>query len=171
MIVDRTRRAKLRIVFGNALAGFVRPLVALITCWPALLATSMPASQRGLAFGLHHAMDNGGAIVGSLVASALLAGGMGLRDVFMWSLVPAILCLLLALALREPAHDAAVPQQSFDSRLNDMPPLLALSFRLWRRRLLVGGYLAYGIFYLAISWLNVGLMQFAVLPARGEKQD
>ena len=230
VIVDRTRRAKPWIVFGYALAGFVRPLIALVTSWPALLAirfadrigkglrssprdallaASVPASQRGLAFGLHRAMDNGGAIVGPLVASALLAGGMGLRDVFMWSLVPAILCLLLALALREPPHDP-VPQQPFDWRLNDMPPALrryllvvalftlgnssnmflllrarelgvteadvpllwaavsavatlfstplaALSDRCGRRRLLVGGYLAYGIFYVAIGWLNAGL--------------
>lgn len=228
VVVDRTRQAKPWIVFGYALAGFVRPLIALVSSWPALLcirfadrigkglrssprdallAASVPASQRGLAFGLHRAMDNGGAIVGPLVASALLAGGMPLRDVFLWSLVPAMLCLALATAIREPAHDPSPAHKPFDWRLNDMPPTLrrylavvalftlgnssnmflllrarelgvgeaqvpllwaavsavaalfstplsALSDRCGRLHLLLGGYLAYGIFYITLGSLS-----------------
>ncbi|HLO62881.1 MAG TPA: MFS transporter, partial [Azonexus sp.] len=143
---------------------------------------------------------------GPLVAAALLAGGMGLREVFLWSLVPAILCLLLALALREPEHEAAASSAPFDWRLADMPPafrrylavvalftlgnssnmflllrarelgvgeaeipllwaavsavaavfstpLAALSDRFGRLRLLLGGYLAYGIFYVTFGSL------------------
>lgn len=37
VVVDRTRRAKPWIVFGYALAGFARPLIAFVTAWPALL--------------------------------------------------------------------------------------------------------------------------------------
>jgi MFS family permease len=37
VIVDRTRRAKPWVVAGYALAGFARPLIALVTSWPGLL--------------------------------------------------------------------------------------------------------------------------------------
>jgi MFS family permease len=242
VVVDRTRRAKPWIVFGYALAGFVRPLIALVSSWPtllcirfadrigkglrssprdALLAASVPPTQRGLAFGLHRAMDNAGAIVGPLVAAALLAGGMELREVFLWSLAPALLCLLLALAIHEPAHEPSPPPQAFDWRLKDMPPtfrrylavvalftlgnssnmflllrarelgvgeaeipllwaavsavatifstpLSALSDRFGRRRLLVGGYLAYGFFYVTLGSLSTdGLWLFALFSFYG----
>lgn len=145
VIVDRTRRAKPWIVFGYGLAGLGRPLVAFVASWPwllvirfadrvgkglrssprdALLAASVPAERRGLAFGLHRAMDNAGAVIGPLLASALLAAHMPLRDIFLWSAVPSILCLGLAFAIREP-QAAALPitQKPFDWRLRDMPPL------------------------------------------------
>jgi hypothetical protein len=38
VIFDHTRRAKPWIVFGYSLAGFGRPLIALVTSWPLLLA-------------------------------------------------------------------------------------------------------------------------------------
>ena len=47
-------------------------------------------------------MDNAGAVIGPLVAAALLAAGVSLRNVFLLSIVPAILVLAMALRLREP---------------------------------------------------------------------
>jgi MFS family permease len=94
VIVDRTRRAKPWIVFGYGLAGLGRPLIAFVSSWPwllairfadrvgkglrssprdALLAASVDDGHRGLAFGVHRAMDNAGAVVGPLVAALLLA--------------------------------------------------------------------------------------------------
>ncbi|KAB2891760.1 MAG: MFS transporter [Desulfobulbaceae bacterium] len=226
VIVDRTRRTRTWIIFGYGLAGFGRPLIAFVGSWPfllairfadrvgkglrtsprdALLAASAGADMRGLAFGLHRAMDNAGAVLGPLVAAMLLGGGMALEDIFLWSVVPAVLCLLLALKIREPEM-AAPPAaaRAFDWRLGDMPPafrrylvivaiftlgnssnmflllraqelgvpqaqvpllwaavsaiatlfstpLSALSDRWGRRRMLLAGYLAYGIFYLALG--------------------
>lgn len=66
----------------------------------ALLAAAVPPEQRGLAFGLHRAMDNGGAVLGPLLASALLALQMPLRPIIRWSLLPGLLCTALALLLR-----------------------------------------------------------------------
>jgi len=226
-IVDHTRRAKPWIVFGYGLAGLGRPLIAFVTGWPwllvirftdrvgkglrtsprdALLAASVPADRRGLAFGLHRAMDNAGAVVGPLAASMLLAAHMPLRDIFLWSAVPGVLCLALAFAIREPQAALSAPPPSFDWRLRDMPPLFkrylvvvalftlgnssnmflllrarelgvadaqvpllwaavsavamifstplsALSDRFGRMYLLVGGYVAYGVFYLALGSL------------------
>lgn len=227
VIVDRTRRAKPWIVFGYGLAGLGRPLIAFVTTWPwllvirfadrvgkglrssprdALLAASVPAERRGLAFGLHRAMDNAGAVIGPLVAALLLAANVPLQDIFLWSIVPAALCLALALAIREPVAEAAVAPKPFDWRLGDMPPLFkrylvvvalftlgnssnmflllrarelgvaeatipllwaavalvatvfstplsALSDRFGRLHLLVGGYVAYGVFYLLLGGL------------------
>lgn len=143
VVVDRTRRAKPWIVFGYGLAGAGRPLIAFVTSWPgllvlrfadrvgkglrssprdALLAETAGAGRLGLAFGLHRAMDNAGSVIGPLLGAALLASGVALKDVFLWSAIPAALCLALALAIREPVHAPAPPRPPFDWRLGDMPP-------------------------------------------------
>jgi len=49
----------------------------------ALIADSVAPSERGRAFGLNRSMDHLGAAVGPLIASALLALGLGLRSVFL----------------------------------------------------------------------------------------
>lgn len=239
--VDRTRRSKPWIVLGYGLAGFGRPLIAFVASWPwllvlrfadrvgkglrtsprdALLAACVPAERRGLAFGVHRALDNAGAVIGPLVAAVLLAVGMPLRDVFLWSIVPAVLCLLLALAIREPATAFVAPQR-INWRLAGMPPsfkryllvvalftlgnssnmflllrahelgvnealvpllwaavsvvamlfsapLAALSDRVGRRRLLVSGYLTYGLVYLGLGLIgHDGLLLFMLLACYG----
>ena len=242
VIVDRSGKAKPWIVFGYGLAGLGRPLIAFVTSWPwllairfadrtgkglrssprdALLAASIGADQRGLAFGFHRAMDNAGAVVGPLVASLLLAANVPLREIFLWSVVPALICLALALLLREPEPVRTPAAAPFDWRLGDMPPvfkrylvvvavftlgnssnmflllrakelgvpaaeipllwaavsavamlfstpLSALSDRLGRVRVLVGGYLAYGAFYLALGTLaHDGAVMFALFAFYG----
>ncbi|MCH7343466.1 MFS transporter [Pelomonas sp. CA6] len=143
VMVDRSRRSKPWIVAGYGLAGLGRPLMALATAWPAvlalrfadrvgkglrtsprdaLLAASVAPGQRGLAFGLHRAMDNAGAVIGPLLAAALLAGQFPLRDIFLWSLLPGLVCLALALALREPRAGAQEPAPRFEWTLADLPP-------------------------------------------------
>lgn len=142
VIVDRTHRAKPWIVFGYGLAGLGRPLIAFASSWPfllvirftdrvgkglrssprdALLAASAGPNMRGMAFGLHRAMDNAGAVVGPLVAALLLSVGMGLREIFLWSILPAVLCLALALTIREPKVSSLAATKRFNWRLGDMP--------------------------------------------------
>lgn len=144
VVVDRTRRAKPWVVAGYALAGFARPLIAVVASWPgvlalrfadrvgkglrasprdALLAGSVPADQRGLAFGLHRAMDNAGAVLGPLAAALLLGLGWSLRDVILFAVVPAVLCLGMAVMLREPRQDGPHPgRPPFSWRLEGLPP-------------------------------------------------
>ena len=86
----------------------------------ALLARSVDASRRGLAFGVHRSMDHAGAVVGPLAAAALLAGGMGLREIFLWTALPGVACVALVLAVREPPG-ALAPAASFDWRLATLP--------------------------------------------------
>lgn len=122
VLMDRTRRAKPWIVVGYGLVGLGRPLIAFVTSWPwlmlirftdrvgkglrtsprdALLAAVVGPHRRGLAFGLHRAMDNAGAVVGPLIAWALLASDVPLKEIFLWSAVPAALCVILAMCLRD----------------------------------------------------------------------
>jgi MFS family permease len=132
------------VVVGYALAGLSRPLIALVTSWPgllvlrfadrvgkglrtsprdALLAASVDPSVRGLAFGLHRAMDNAGAVVGPLLAALLLDLGWGLTNVFLFAIVPAVACLGLALMLREPRPGSDLPRPPvFSWRLAGLPP-------------------------------------------------
>lgn len=167
---DRTQNRKGWVVWGYVIAAITRPLMALARTWPgvlvlrftdrlgkglrsaprdALMAASVPASQRGLAFGLHRAMDNSGAVVGPLVAAWLLHRGMPIREILLWTAIPGALCVTLALFIREPERAVAIKK----------PPKLTMAelSPIFRRYLVV-----LGIFYLS----NTSNM-FLLLRARG----
>ena len=128
---DRLSRRKPLVVAGYAVSSAVRPFVSLagapwhvllIRCVDrvgkgtrsaprdALLAEVTPSDQRGRAFGFHRAMDNAGAIVGPLLASAVLWWRDDLRLAFALSAVPAAASLLmLVLGVRERSEDRRRP--------------------------------------------------------------
>jgi len=83
---------------------------------------SVAPDQRGLAFGLHRAMDNAGAVVGPLAAAALLALGMPLRHVLLAAIVPAVIVLLLTLAIKEPEVERSATPVRFSWNLREFPP-------------------------------------------------
>lgn len=141
VMADRSGRSKPWVVAGYGLAGLGRPLIALVSGWPlllalrladrvakavraaprdALLAASIAPGQRGLAFGLHRAMDNAGAVIGPLLAWALLAAGLPLKQVFAWAIVPGLACVALTLALRDAPPPAQAPPR-FSWRLAGLP--------------------------------------------------
>lgn len=138
---DRTQRAKGWIVLGYTLPALARPLIAVAGSMPvilvlrmadrigkglrssprdALLAASVDANRRGLAFGLHRSMDHAGAVAGPLVAAAMLAAGYTVREVLLWTLVPGLLCVALALMLREPSA-VAVNAARIDWQWKSLP--------------------------------------------------
>ena len=234
MLADRTRSAKPWVVAGYAFAAAGRPLLALAGSWPvvlglrfadrlgkglrtaprdALLARAVAPAQRGLAFGVHRAMDNAGAVIGPLLAAGLLSLQLPYRDIFLWAAVPGAITVGLALLVREPAPLAPPPAQPFHWNLQVFPPvfrrylavlglftlgnssnmflllrarelgfpehqvpllwaltsliaallstpLAALSDRLGRTRLIVSGWLLYGVCYLllAVNGLSSGLL-------------
>jgi MFS family permease len=122
---DRLPGRKPLVVIGYGLASLVKPLVGLtrsagqvmairvvdrvgkgIRTSPrdALIADSVSPSIRGRAFGFHRAADNTGAVIGPLIAFALLRFGHGidLRRVFLLTAIPAALSVaLLVFGLRE----------------------------------------------------------------------
>lgn len=143
VLYDRIPRARPWLFWGYGLAGAVRPLVAFVSSWPwlmlirfadrvgkglrtsprdALLAASVAPENRGLAFGVHRALDNAGAVVGPLLASALLALGVTIREVFLWAALPAMLCIGLVFLVREPAR-LPLSHARFDWRMGDLPPV------------------------------------------------
>ncbi|WP_018152757.1 MFS transporter [Leeia oryzae] len=143
VLVDRTRKSKPWMVVGYLLAGVGRPLIAFISSWPmlllirftdrvgkglrssprdALLANSVDPSKRGLVFGVHRAMDNAGAIVGPLMAALLLSQNVPLKDLFLWSAIPAVICLCLTAFIQEAPAEAP-NREAFDWQLGDMPPM------------------------------------------------
>ena len=143
IITDRTRAAKPWVVAGYGIAGLARPLIALAQSWPAvlvlrfadrlgkglrtsprdaMLAQAAGSDRRGLAFGLHRAMDNAGAVVGPVTAAILLAQHLPLREIFLWAMVPGGLTLLLALIVREPAAPAQAYKPALKWNLRDFNP-------------------------------------------------
>jgi MFS family permease len=128
---DRVRARKPLVVAGYVIASLARPLVALaqtagqvlairvtdrvgkgLRTSPrdALIADSVDPAIRGRAFGFHRAWDNAGAVLGPLIAFALLRWGrFALRGVFWLALAPAALAVAtVALGVREaPRRGAA----------------------------------------------------------------
>jgi MFS family permease len=124
VVSDRMQRRKWLLVVGYGLAGTVRPLIGLARAWPvvlfirfadrvgkglrgpprdAIIADAVDAGSRGRAFGLHRSMDHAGAVVGPLVAFALLGAGLESRQIFLAAGIPAAAVLLvLLLVVREP---------------------------------------------------------------------
>lgn len=68
----------------------------------ALIAENAKDNQRGAAFGLHRAMDTLGAVCGILLAYFLVSRYKGdFRNVFLFSLIPAFLGVLLLFFVKE----------------------------------------------------------------------
>jgi MFS family permease len=137
---DRVRKRKPMVVSGYALAAGARLLIAAATVWPLVLAARLidrtgkgirsaprdamisdvtPPDQRGRAFGFHRALDHTGAIVGPLLAIALLQGlGLSLRATFLFAVIPgAIGVVMLAILLKDER-----------GTMNDARPAAASSF-------------------------------------------
>jgi MFS family permease len=143
VLVDKTSRIKPWIVWGYGLAGFSRPLISIASSWvgvlgirmldrvgkglrssprDALLAASVPPERRGLAFGLHRSMDNAGAVLGPILAAVLLGYGFKVRDLFVISIIPAVLCLGMSLLIREPKNALAeVRRGKFSWNFQNLP--------------------------------------------------
>jgi MFS family permease len=142
-ISDRVKRRKGWIVAGYSISNVIRPLIAVATSWPqvvalrfsdrvgkglrtsprdAIIADSTPPEYRGMAYGFHRAMDHGGAIIGPLLATSLLlvlhdTPQENLKTLFLLSFIPGLLAVLLLFAgLKENPADGPQPVPS--SRFN-----------------------------------------------------
>lgn len=187
---DRGVGHKRLAVTGYALSNTVRPLLGLAASWPqvlllrfgdrigkglrttprdALLALAVDTTDRGRAFGLHRSMDHTGAMIGPLIASALLAWGLGMRDVFLVSAIPGVLAVaVLVFGVRE------APRQRKPGRPGVAGTTRSrLSLRHWQQlpATLRGLILAAGALSLAavpeaflILWLSAEGMHAAWIP-------
>ena len=159
-LADRATRRGPLIVIGYLVAVVVRPVIAVTAAaWQvvglrvvdrlgkglrtpprdALIADVTPEPLRGRAFGLQRGLDHAGAVLGPLVAWALLQGaGADVRTVILASIVPGVMVLVLAwwavkdgAGRRRAAEGGAAPPSPSSAVLRRPAPtlpLLAISF-------------------------------------------
>ncbi|MDV6345332.1 MFS transporter [Nitrosomonas sp. Is37] len=206
------RRKKLTLM-GYTLSNIARPLLGLAVSWPvvlllrsidrvgkgirsaprdALVVDATPSHMRGYAFGFHRALDNGGAVAGSLAAAAILAwSGLDLIEVILWSAVPGFVAvLLLSMGIKEENQRTIAHEK--DATSKTMPPLPSLRWSLLslpiRRYLLVltlftfarasetfilllGYQLGVGVVELLLIWSAISLAKAMTSTAGGQLTD
>jgi MFS family permease len=128
-ISDRIGRRKPVAFFGYAMTAATRPVIAAAQVWPlvlaarfaerfgkgirnaprdALLAEATDERYRGRAFGFERAMDSFGAVLGPLVALAVIGWAhLDARSIFLISAIPATLAALLLLTVKEKREPVA----------------------------------------------------------------
>jgi MFS family permease len=121
---DHWARRRPIVIGGYALSSAARPLIALTASWPqvllirtldrmgkgirgaprdAMLARYAATTERGRIFGFHRAMDHTGAIVGPLVATAILFFAPGeYRLLFALTIIPGSIAVALLFFVPEP---------------------------------------------------------------------
>jgi MFS family permease len=127
ILSDRMETRKGLVLGGYALSSLSRPLIAIagsplgvlavrfsdrlgkgIRTSPrdALIADSVEPAVRGKAYGFHRSMDHAGAIIGPLIATALLTfGHAGLRTVFWLAALPGLLAVgIIVFKVKEVAR-------------------------------------------------------------------
>ncbi len=139
---DRLGKRKSLAVIGYGLSTLAKPFMYIATTWglvlgvrfadrlgkgvrtaprDALVADSVPAGQRGKAFGLHRAMDTSGAALGLVAAAAVVfffqKGALELiRNTYQWlvliGIVPAVLALFMFFFIREAKKGSSLQSQS-----------------------------------------------------------
>lgn len=246
---DRLGQRKWLTVAGYSLSALAKPLFAVANSWSAVLAIrfsdrlgkgirtaprdalvadSIDEPHRGLAFGLHRAGDTAGALIGLLLALAIVLTMQGreitlerstFRTIALLSIIPAALAVLVLVV---GARDVPVTSQrerprfslaGFDPRFKrllvvvalftlgnssdaflvlraqslgiSLPVVLgmlalfnliyaliagpagALSDRIGRRRLIVGGWLVYALIYLGFAAAHAAWQLWALFAAYG----
>ena len=128
---DRVRRRRPIVMAGYALSSLARPFIALTMTWPqvlliraldrvgkgirgaprdVLLARFATPATRGRIYGFHRAMDHSGAIVGPLVATAILFFAPDrYRLLFALTAIPGAIAVALLCFVDE---DAAVERET-----------------------------------------------------------
>ncbi len=122
-ISDRFRKRKMPVIVGYSSSAVGKFLLYIANSWgfvlagrivdrlgkgirtaprDALIAESTQSNKRGMAFGLHRAFDTTGAAIGVVLAYFFLTQYAGkYTEVFLWSLLPAVVGVLLLFFARE----------------------------------------------------------------------
>lgn len=128
---DRARRRKPLVVLGYTLAAVARPLIAIAQTTTqvlairltdrvgkgirnsprdALIADSVHPSIRGRAYGFHRAADHAGAVIGPLLAFALIQWfAFDVRSVFWLAAIPGALAIITVVAFVSETSRSALP--------------------------------------------------------------
>ncbi len=145
---DRLGKRKIFVVLGYALSSSARPLLAFAANWyqvlairvadrvgkgvrsaprDAMIADTVAVEERGLAFGLHRAMDHTGAVVGPLLGYLLVLVFAANRNaptagdfnkIFLLASIPALAAVVVvALFVRESYQPNTGPDAALDAAL------------------------------------------------------
>lgn len=151
---DRIHRRKPFVAIGYAPTAIVKPLMAIITTWPqmlairildrggkgvrtaprdALLVDSVPVEKRGAAFGLHRGLDSAGAIIGTAISILLLlflasnTNDETIRLIFILSSIPAFISVFVVVFFvkeKEQKESSAGETKKFWATLKGADPRL-----------------------------------------------
>lgn len=115
VVTDKIGRRKPLVLVGYALSSVAKPFFAISNTWPqafavrvtdragkgtrtsprdALISDSVSKSEAGKGFGLHRSLDQAGAVLGPMLAFAIIPI-IGVRGVFWVSFVPATIALIV----------------------------------------------------------------------------
>ena len=131
---DRWTKRRPIVIAGYSISTVTRPLIAFTSIWPqvlliraldrtgkgirgaprdAMLAQFAPEHERGHIFGFHRAMDHTGAIIGPLIATAILFFAPGeYRLVFALTIIPGAIAVGLLFLVPETAGPTAAGSSS-----------------------------------------------------------
>ncbi|MFA6328764.1 MAG: MFS transporter [Candidatus Micrarchaeia archaeon] len=179
---DSSGKRRQFVIAGYGLSSFSKLGIAFATAWPmvlvfrgvervgksirtsprdAIIASSSSKGARGMAFGLHRAMDTLGAVVGPAIAYVMLSWmgstEAGYRAVFYAAIIPAFLAVAaIWLFVREPRAKAAPSGKDKAKKLG-----------FWQKlRLLPPGYMR----FLKVSCLfSLAYFSFALLIVRANE--
>ncbi len=203
-LADRGWNARGLVLGGYTLSNLARPLIGLAISWTfvlglrfldrvgkgirsaprdAMIATAIAPEGRGRAFGFQRSMDHTGAVIGPLLAFALLAQNVALRDVIAASAVigtVVVALLLFGLGPREVVQARPEPRSApltwrgLDVRLRRLLTacaILALATTpeaflvLWARERGIS------IADVALLWASASLLKMAVAYPAGILSD
>jgi len=138
---DKFRKRKIFVLIGYGLSTISKPFFAIASTWfdafivravdrigkgvrtaprDALIADSVTESISGRAFGIHRTIDQLGAIVGPLVAFAILQT-MDIQAVFLISLIPgAIVVIILIFFVKEVAIKKLASSTTIFGNIRDL---------------------------------------------------
>jgi MFS family permease len=141
-LADRRRLRGPLVVGGYGVAAVIRPLIAIAgAAWhvvalravdrvgkgirtaprDTMIAEAASAEIRGRAFGVHRAADHVGAIIGPLTASALIAAGLAVREVFWLAVIPGALAVVAAWAAVRDVRKSEVRGQRSEGTVSPHP--------------------------------------------------
>lgn len=142
-LAERPRLRAPLVVVGYGVAAAVRPLIALAgAAWhviglraldrlgkgvrtaprDVMIADVAAGEIRGRAFGLHRAADHVGAILGPLLAAALVAAGLAVRQVFWIAAAPGAVAVALAWVAVRKAGERVAGERGAKSGIGDRAP-------------------------------------------------
>jgi len=171
---DKIKKRKPFVILGYSLSSVTKPLFALSYTWPfvlfirvverigkgvrtaprdAIVAESCDENVRGMAYGLHRAMDGIGSISGAVLAFLLLPS-LGYRNIFLFAFIPAIIAVFVILFVKERnAPSKEVRKISLKISFRELP--LNLKLFIAASSIFALGHFGYA--FLLLRAKNVGL--------------